>query len=165
MSDRIAAAEQIIAENVASVREVCDYLSIGRADFYKHRGLPAVKNLPAFDNLTPRVIDIFWRHRRRYGTRRIVDELKDQGIPVSRRTVANILKNQGLKAIQPKSFQPRTTESRHRLGYSPNLLLGDFTLRKINQLWVADITYVPLAGKRFAYLAMVMDRFSRRLIG
>lgn len=75
------------------------------------------------------------------------------------------MEKQGLKAIQPKSFKPRTTESRHRLGYSPNLLLGDVTLHGINQLWVADITHVPLAGKRFAYLSMVMDRFSRRLIG
>lgn len=147
------------------MREVCDYLSIGRADFYKQRSLGVVNKPQAFGSLTPLVIDIFWRHRRRYGTRRIVDELKDKGIPAGRRTVAKILKNQGLKAIQPKSFQPRTTESRHRLGYSPNLLLEDFSLLEINQLWVADITYVPLAGKRFAYLAMVMDRFSRRLIG
>jgi len=75
------------------------------------------------------------------------------------------MKNQELLAIQPKSFKPKTTESRHRLGYNPNLLLDDFQLTRINQLWVADITYIPLEGKRFAYLAMLMDRCSRRLIG
>jgi transposase InsO family protein len=75
------------------------------------------------------------------------------------------MKLQGLKAIQPKSFQPKTTDSRHRLGYSPNLLLDSFELKAINRLWVADITYVPMAGRRFAYLSMIMDRFSRRLIG
>ncbi|MFN3151575.1 DDE-type integrase/transposase/recombinase [Bremerella sp.] len=100
-----------------------------------------------------------------HGTRRIADELKDKGIPAARRTVAKILENQGLKGIQSKSFQPRTTESHHRLGYSPNHLLEDFSLLEINQLWVADITYVPLAGKRFAYLAMMMNHRSRRLIG
>ncbi len=72
------------------------------------------------------------------------------------------MKNQGLRAIPPKSFKPKTTESRHRLGYNPNLLLDDFQLTRINQLWVADITYIPLEGKRFTYLAMLMDRFSRR---
>jgi len=72
------------------------------------------------------------------------------------------MKNQELLAIQPKSFKPKTTESRHRLGYNPNLLLDDFQLTRINQLWVADITYIPREGKRFTYLAMLMDRFSRR---
>lgn len=115
--------------------------------------------------MTTVVMDGFWRHRRRYGARRVVEELRDSGITACRRTVAKIMKNQGLLAIQPKSFKPKTTESRHRLGYNPNLLLDDFQLTRINQLWVADITYIPLEGKRFAYLAMLMDRFSRRLIG
>lgn len=75
------------------------------------------------------------------------------------------MKTQGLKAIQPKSFTPKTTASSHRLGYSPNLLLDDFTLTTINQLWVADITYIPLRDKKFGYLSMMMDRCSRRLIG
>lgn len=111
------------------------------------------------------IIDIFWKHRRRYGARRIVSELADRGVVVCRRVVAQCMKTQGLKAIQPKSFQPKTTESRHRLGYSPNLLLDEFELNTINRLWVADITYVPIAGRKFAYLSMVMDRFSRRIIG
>ncbi len=110
--------------------------------------------------MTPVVMDVFWRHRRRYGARRVVEELRDSGITACRRTVAKIMKNQGLLAIQPKSFKPKTTESRHRLGYNPNLLLDDFQLTRINQLWVADITYIPLEGKRFAYLAMLMDRCS-----
>jgi transposase InsO family protein len=75
------------------------------------------------------------------------------------------MKSQELRAIQPKSFKPKTTESRHRLGYSPNLLLEKFSLQSINQLWVGDITYIPLSDRQYAYLAMLMDRFSRRLLG
>jgi transposase InsO family protein len=75
------------------------------------------------------------------------------------------MKTQGLRAMQPKSFKPKTTDSRHRLGYSPHLLLEEFSLTEINQLWVADITDVLLCGQRFAYLSLIMDRFSRRLIG
>ena len=161
----MAVANQIVRENAASVHEVCGTLSISRSVFYEHQSPERTSLDDRADRLTPIVMEIFWRHRRRYGARRIVDELRDGGIVVCRRTVAKILENQGLKAIQPKSFKPRTTESRHRLGYNPNLLLNDFQLTGINQLWVADITYIPLEVKRFAYLAMLMDRFSRRLIG
>ena len=70
----------------------------------------------------------------------------------------------GLVAIQPKSFKPRTTESRHRLGYSPNLLLEGIDIERINQVWVGDITYIPLP-KAFAYLAILMDLYSRKIIG
>ena len=82
-----------------------------------------------------------------------------------RRRVAKLLKTQGLKAIQPKSFKPRTTESRHRLGYSPNLLLELEEADGIHQLWVGDITYIPIDGGNFSYLATLMDRFSRRIVG
>jgi transposase InsO family protein len=71
-----------------------------------------------------------------------------------------------LVAIQPRSFKPRTTESRHTLGYSENLLLDAPPPNGINQLWVGDITYVPLIGSGdFLYLATLMDRYSRRIIG
>jgi transposase InsO family protein len=165
MRDVVAAADQIVDRSGISVNEVCDCLSITRSAFYRYRSVSTTSRDEARLELTPLVMNIFWKHRRRYGTRRIVDDLADLGIPVSRRTVAIIMKNQGLRAIQPKSFTPKTTESRHRLGYSPNLLLEDFSLSGINQLWVADITYIPLIAKKFAYLSMLMDRFSRRLIG
>jgi putative transposase len=165
MKDVVAAADQIVDRSGASVNEVCDCLSITRSSFYRYRSASSTSQEEARLELTPHVMNIFWKHRRRYGTRRIVDDLSDLGIHASRRTVGNIMKTQGLRAIQPKSFTPKTTESRHRLGYSPNLLLEEFSLVAINQLWVADITYIPLIGKKFAYLSMLMDRFSRRLIG
>lgn len=81
------------------------------------------------------------------------------------RKVSKLLKIQGLRAIQPKSFKPKTTESRHRLGYSPNLLMDWNGPQRINQLWVGDITYVPLSGGRFNFLATLMDRYSRYIVG
>ena len=115
--------------------------------------------------LTPLVRALFWKHRRRYGARRIAEDLADLGETCSPRRVAKLLKNQGLQAIQPKSFVPKTTDSRHGLGYSPNLLLETPPTTSINQLWVGDITYVPLRGGQFSYLAMLMDRHSRYLVG
>lgn len=115
--------------------------------------------------LTPLVRAVFWKHRRRYGARRIAAELADLGETCSPRRVAKVLKTQALRAIQPKSFVPRTTDSRHHWGYSPNLILDTPEPSGVNQLWVGDITYVPLRGGTFCYLATLMDRYSRDIAG
>src|SRR5262245_33126748 len=86
-------------------------------------------------------------------------------MPGSRRRVARLMKEMNLVAIQPRSFKPRTTDSRHNLGYNPNLLLDAPPPSGVNQLWVGDITYVPLVGGEFLYLALLLDRYSRRVIG
>lgn len=66
----------------------------------------------------------FFRHSRRYGSRRLHAELQAEGWGVGRHRLRSLMQEQGLRAIQPRSFVPRTTQSRHRLGYAPNLLLG-----------------------------------------
>ena len=71
----------------------------------------------------------------------------------------------GISAIQPKSFKPRTTDSRHNLGYNENLILDLKELKSPDRLWVGDITYVPIETLRFGYLAVLMDRFSRKVVG
>ena len=75
------------------------------------------------------------------------------------------MKTQGLRAIQPKSFVPKTTASRHRLGYSPNLLLDAGGALRPDRIWVGDISYLPLRRGGFCYLAALMDRFTRDLVG
>ena len=60
---------------------------------------------------------------------------------------------------------PKTTDSQHHLGYSPNLILDTPEPCGVNQLWVGDITYVPLCGGAFSYLAVLMDRYSRNIVG
>jgi putative transposase len=115
--------------------------------------------------LAPLVRVIFKRHRRRYGARRIAKDLEEMGHPCDQRKVSKVMKTLKLKAIQPKSFVPKTTDSRHRLGYSPNLLLDAAAPVTINQVWVGDITYIPLTDGTFCYMAMLMDLFSRRIVG
>lgn len=116
------------------------------------------------DDLTPIILEIFRHHRRRYGARRIASELRDRGIVCSAKRVAKVLRNQGLRAIQPKSFVPKTTDSRHRLGYSPNRLLDADEPTRVDELWVGDITYLRLRTGGFGYLAALMDRYSRDLV-
>lgn len=148
-----------------STAAVCDVLQVSRSAYYAWRSAELSIREQHDAELAPLVRTLFWKHRRRYGARRIASELADLGRTCSPRHVAKLLKTQGLRAIQPKSFVPKTTDSRHHLGYSPNLLLETSDPTSINQLWVGDITYIPLRGGVFSYLAMLMDRFSRAIIG
>jgi transposase InsO family protein len=160
-----AALHEITHAGKFAATAVCDALDISRAGYYAWRqGMPSARAQRDAE-LTPLVRALFWKHRRRYGARRIAAELTDLGEVCSPRRVAKIMKSQGLRAIQPKSFVPKTTNSRHRLGYSPNLLLDAPAPTSINQLWVGDITYVPLVGGSFCYLALLMDRYSRYVVG
>ncbi|MEP3477825.1 MAG: IS3 family transposase [Fuerstiella sp.] len=147
-----------------NVTHLCEALSVHRNGYYQWlASLETVYEQQDLE-LTPLVKDVFFQHRRRYGARRIAIELTERGQSCSRAKARKIMTQTGLVAIQPKSFRPRTTESRHRLGYSPNLLLKGIEAIRINQIWVGDITYIPLATQ-FAYLAMLMDLHSRKIIG
>jgi transposase InsO family protein len=147
------------------VAVVCQTLGVSRAGYYAQAEAAAGPRAREEARLRPQVQQIFWEHKRRYGARRIAAELQARGEACGPGRVGRLLKQLGLQAIQPRSFRPRTTQSRHTLGYSPNLLADAPPPDGINQVWVGDITYIPLAGARFAYLALLMDRYSRRTVG
>jgi putative transposase len=147
------------------VAVICQTLGVSRAGYYAHARSGASRRDQEEARLRPLVQHIFWEHKRRYGARRIAAELAARGESCGPGRVARLLKQLGLQAIQPRSFRPRTTQSRHPLGYSPNLLLETAPPSGINQVWVGDITFIPLAGARFAYLALLMDLYSRRIVG
>lgn len=147
------------------VTTVCHTLSLSRAGFYAWQRAAESARARRDRALMPLVRELFWKHRRRYGARRIALELAVRGERCGVERTAKLLKIQGLVAIQPKSFRPKTTDSRHGLGYSPNLLLSAPPPERSNQIWVADISYIPLCRGGFDYLALLMDLFSRRIIG
>lgn len=144
---------------------VCQTLGVQRAGYYAHLQGQLRPRAQEDARLRPLVQQIFCEHKRRYGARRIAAELAARGEVCGPDRVARLLKELGLQAIQPRSFRPRTTQSRHTLGYSPNLLLDRAAPDKINQVWLGDITYIPLAGARFGYLSLLMDLYSRRVVG
>lgn len=165
MSDIYAAVAVIAKEDSCLTAAACSVLDVCRSAYYAwHQREPSLREQREA-RLTPLVRAIFWQHRRRYGARRIAASLADMGERCSPRCVARILKNQGLRALQPKSFVPKTTDRRHTLGYSPNLILDTPDPCRRDQLWVGDITYVPLHGGAFCYLATLMDRYSRDIVG
>jgi transposase InsO family protein len=112
-------------------------------------------------NEAARVKDCFYFHRRRYGSRRIAKELK-----MGRFLVQRLFKQQCLKAIQPRSFVPRTTDSSHGGRISPNLLKDEAgKIKQPGEVVVGDITYLPLSNGKWCYLATFQDKLTRRIIG
>lgn len=164
-----AGIDQLVLREGYAASAVCDALEVSRSGFYAWRSEEESRRAAVDRELIPEIIDIFWHHRRRYGARRIAMELEQRGIACGVARVARLLKNQGLRAIQPNSFSPQTTDSRHTLGYNENLLKDRKAPLRVNEAWVGDITYVPLvpsrSKSRFGYLALLMDLFSRRIVG
>jgi putative transposase len=111
--------------------------------------------------LLRKVKKCFADNYRRYGSRRISIDLK-----ISRETARRAMIAQQLRAIQPKSFRPKTTDSNHDFRISPNLLKtverGSFTK---GQVIVGDITYLRIRGGKFCYFACFQDKFTRRIVG
>ncbi len=155
---------QLQEAGVAAAR-LCEVLEVQRSCYYAWRRGGPSKRAREDAKLKPLIREIFWEHKRRYGARRIARELTSREKRCWVGRVGRLLGEMGLKAIQPKSFRPRTTNSRHRLGYSPNLLLASRPPSGINQTWVGDITYIPVENGNFLYLAMLLDLYSRRIVG
>jgi transposase InsO family protein len=153
-----------LREESFEVKESCLALGASRSGYYQHLQNSDCVRMKDHDRLRAEIHQVFWDHRRRYGARRISRELIAEGHRCSRAKARKIMIEMALIAIQPRSFTPRTTQSRHRLGYSPNLLLNGVEVESINRVWVGDITYVGLRN-RYAYLAMLMDLYSRRIVG
>jgi transposase InsO family protein len=100
---------------------------------------------------------------RHYGYRRISAQLRREGLAVNRKRVLRLMQQDNLLCLRQKPFVPVTTDSRHSWRVVLNLARG-MVPDGLDQLWVADITYIRLQ-EEFAYLAIVLDTFSRRVVG
>jgi transposase InsO family protein len=108
--------------------------------------------------------EAFEDNRHAYGSPRIVVELREQGWNCSEKRVAKRMQRLNLKARKRRRFVPRTTQSDPNCPIAPNRMAEMPAPTQVNQVWVVDITYVPI-DKGFVYLAAVMDRYSRRIVG
>lgn len=144
---------------------LCQVMEVSRSAYYAWEGGKTGVLSGKKEEVARAVKGVFEEHKRRYGSRRIEAELKEMGMEAGRYQIRKRMKEQGLKAIQPRSFVPKTTQTNPHLKRSPNLLLEMDKVDKINQVWVGDITYLPLREGKWAYLATWMDVFSRRIVG
>ena len=143
-----------------SIERMCQLACVSRAGFY--RSLQEREPVEEDMEVRSMIQTIFAEHKRRYGYRRVSAELRRRGMPVNHKRVARLMREDNLLAAQPKSFVV-TTDSDHELQVYLNLA-SRMTLTGINQLWVADITYIRLHCE-FVYLAVILDAFSRKVVG
>jgi hypothetical protein len=122
--DVYAGIDQIVLRDNFTAAAVCDLLEVSRSGFYAWRSLQESQRTERDRELLPMIQEVFGHHRRRYGARRIAVELASRGIACGAARVSRLMKTTGYRAIQPKSYHSRTTESRHRLGYNQNVNKG-----------------------------------------
>jgi len=146
-----------------AITKMCRWLDVSRSGYYKWRNREPSDQAKrrAYVNLA--IHDVFHRRNKRYGAPRVTVELNEAGIACSLNHVAQLMAEAGLKARNGKNFKffPSANAINH---VSDNLLARDFTASKPNEKWVSDITYIKL-DRGFVYLAVIMDLFSRRIIG
>ena len=139
---------------------MCYLAGVSRAGYYRHltETVPDEADVEA----QAAIQQIVLAHRRRYGYRRVTAELRRSGMQVNHKRVLRLMREDNLLAIRDRKFVV-TTDSRH--GQQVHLkLAGRLTVTGVNQLWVADLTYIGLRSE-FVFLAVVIDRFSRRAVG
>jgi len=136
-------------------------MQVSRSCYYAYLKKKAEQKKTGESMAARQVKECFYLNRRRYGSRRIAKELK-----MGRFLVRRIMREQQLKAIAPKSFVPRTTDSRHGGRISPNLLKEQTAgIGQKGRVIVGDITYLPLKNGKFCYLATFQDKYTRRIVG
>jgi putative transposase len=142
---------------------MCRVLAVSRAGFYAWRQRPVAKRTRQDQVLAVAVATIYAEHHGRYGSPRVQIELRERGQRSGRKRIARLMRAQDLCA-RPKRRYRTTTDSRHRLPISPNLLARRFTVAQPNTAWVTDMTYL-WTPEGWLYLAVIIDLFSRRVVG
>lgn len=142
-----------------SLRACCSALDVARADYYRFQATFEIldEDLELRDHIQKVALE--WPS---YGYRRITKELRRQGKEVNHKRVLRLMREDNLLCLRKKRFI-RTTDSNHSLRIYPNLA-REMVLDGLDQLWVADLTYIRLL-REFIYLAVILDAYSRRCVG
>ena len=147
------------------VRCLCRVLGVAPSRYYawqQGQQRAVGEATPAWETA---LVAMFARHKRRYGTRRLRVALHQEGHRVGRQALRAALARRGLRALQPKAYTPRTTDSTHGLRCAPNHVLDQPRPVQANRVWVSDITYLPLANGAWAYLCAFQDVASKLVVG
>ena len=143
-----------------SIERMCQLAQVSRAGFY--RSLQEQRPVEEEMEVRSAIQQIAIEHRRRYGYRRISAELRRRGMQVNHKRVLRMMREDNLLAVKRRRFVV-TTDSNHKLEIYLNLA-SRMRLTGIDQLGVADITYIRLKAE-FVYLAVILDGFSRKVVG
>jgi len=146
------------------VKRMCQMLEVSRAGYYAWRDRPVCARQERRAELIGQIQEVFDDSRGTYGSPRLTVELKEQQVSVCRNTVAKYMREAGLSVKPRKRFVPQTTDSDHEHPVAPNVLDRDFRAKAPDQKWACDLTYV-WTDEGWLYLSVVMDLFSRRIVG
>ena len=147
-----------------NVRDLCELFEVTRSGYYAwRRGQVSAREL-ANRAVSEEIKQVFEAKRQRYGSPRITEELRRHGQVCNHKRVERLMRQEGLKACSGRRRKVRTTNSDHDQPVAPNLLLGRPAPVKADEVWVADITYVPTA-EGWLFVAAVMDLYSRQILG
>ena len=162
----VHAVYALIAANQAKlpVANMCDTLAVSKSGYYDWRDRAPAKRAQANITLTEQIKAVHTMSDATYGMLRIRAELADQGIVASRKRIAHLMRAAKVAGVSRRRAWCITTERNKRHRPAPDLVNRQFVAQDINQLWVADMTYIPTwAG--FVYLAAITDVFSRKVVG
>jgi transposase InsO family protein len=148
----------------AAVEDLCAALELARSGYYAWLKSPASARALANRVLTEQIQQVFAAKRGRYGSPRITEELRRGGHQCNHKRVERLMRQAQLKGHTCTRRKVRTTDSNHAEPIAPNLLLGRSAPSKTDEVWVADITYVPTA-QGWLFVAAVMDLYSRQILG
>jgi putative transposase len=146
------------------IRTMARVLKVSASGYYAWRTRPVSARATVDADLTRRIRTVHTGSHGTYGAPRIHAELKADGLPVGRKRIARLMRAAGIAGVSRRRSAPVTT--RHATDHHPagDLVRRNFVAERQNELWVADITFLPtLAG--FLYLAVVLDAWSRRVVG
>jgi putative transposase len=143
---------------------ICHVLGVSRSGFFAWLGRKPSRRRQRRQELAVKIRAVHREHRGVYGSPRVFAALVAQGEKVCRNTVAQVMKDQEIRAKVKKRFVPCTTDGNHRHPVADNVLDRDFGARTPNRKWAADITYVP-TGEGWLYVAAVIDLCSRKIVG
>lgn len=142
---------------------LCEVLEVSRQGYYAWLGRKPSRRHQRDQWLRRSIHQAFADSSGRYGAPRVLKALRDEGEATSQKRVARLMRMDGLVARRRRRFLC-TTDSRHGFAVAPNLVNRNFRPDGPNQTWATDITYIP-TGKGWLYLAVVLDLFSRKVIG
>jgi len=143
---------------------MCRVLHVSRSGYYAWLKRPTSPREMADQALMQHIKEIHHHSRQTYGSPRIQAELAENGVNCSHKRVARLMRNEELWAKQSRKFKVTTTDSVHNYPVAPNRLDQDFSASRPDEKWLTDITYIPTA-EGWLYLAVVMDLYSRRIVG
>jgi transposase InsO family protein len=143
---------------------MCQALGVSSAGYYAWCARPVSAAQRRREALVVAIREIHAAVKGRYGSPRMAVALQEKGFFCSVNTVAKLMRDNDIRAKAPRRFVPATTDSGHDLPVAQNILDRDFQPAGANQVWTADITYIP-TSEGWLYLAVVEDLFSRKIVG